>query len=297
MLEFKPIRLEDAEWMRPLLEKAGAKSCEASFGNMFAWAPTYSSEIARVGDRIIMKISSHIGECPASFLYPVGTGDAKPAVEAILEYFNDCRCCFRMYGLEEQEKEALEAAFPGKFHLDAHREHSDYVYLVSDLIELAGKKYHQKRNHLKKFYELNWSFEPITEATVEECLAFNEKWCEEKRALGMDGVDEEQIAVERCLRNMEKIGCFGGILRVDGNLAAFTVAERLNDDTVVIHFEKADASVPGAYPAINREFLANMCREYTYVNREDDLGIEGLRKAKLSYHPVELVVKYGVTLA
>ena len=96
MLEFKPIRLEDAEWMRPLLEKAGAKSCEASFGNMFAWAPTYSSEIARVGDRIIMKISSHIGECPASFLYPVGTGDAKPAVEAILEYFNDCRCCFRM---------------------------------------------------------------------------------------------------------------------------------------------------------------------------------------------------------
>ena len=112
-----------------------------------------------------------------------------------------------------------------------------------------------------------------------------------------DGVLAERCAVRLCLTHMEELGCFGGLLRVNGAVAAYTVGERLNSDTVVVHFEKAFSRIQGAYPAINREFLSRMCRDYAYVNREEDLGIEGLRRAKESYHPAFLVTKYGVTLA
>lgn len=296
MLDFHKITLNDGPWMREILKKTHHMSCEYCFGNHYAWQKTYDARVCRVNAYYIVGLRNDEGEDGISFLYPAGTGDIRPVIEALLKHCHEVGIRFRMHSMEEADKAELLRLFPGKFEITEHRDYADYVYRVSDLINLAGKKYHGKRNHLARFYENNWSFEPITADNVAECLEMNQRWSLENADTKEDGVLAERCAVRLCLTHMEELGCFGGLLRVNGEVAAYTVGERLSSDTVVVHFEKAFSRIQGAYPAINREFLSRMCGDYTYVNREEDLGIEGLRRAKESYHPAFLVTKYGVTL-
>ena len=272
-------------------------SCEYCFGNHYAWQKTYDARVCRINDYYVVGLRNDEGEDGISFLYPAGVGDIRPVIEALLKHCHEVGIRFRMHSMEKADKEELLRLFPEKFEITEHRDYADYVYRVSDLVNLSGKKYHGKRNHLARFYENDWSFEPITPDNVAECLEMNHRWSVENADTKEDGVLAERCAIRLCLTHMEELGCFGGLLRVNGEVAAYTVGERLNSDTVVVHFEKAFSRIQGAYPAINREFLSQMCRDYTYVNREEDLGIEGLRRAKESYHPAFLVTKYGVTLA
>lgn len=297
MLDFHKITMSDGPWMREILKKTYHMSCEYCFGNHYAWQKTYDARVCRVNDYYIVGLRNDEGEDGISFLYPAGTGDIKPVIEALLKHCHETGIRFRMHSMEEADREELLRLFPGKFVITEHRDYADYVYRVSDLVNLSGKKYHGKRNHLARFYENDWSFEPITADNVAECLEMNHRWSVENADTKEDGVLAERCAIRLCLTHMEELGCFGGLLRVNGEVAAYTVGERLNSDTVVVHFEKAFSRIQGAYPAINREFLSRMCGGYTYVNREEDLGIEGLRRAKESYHPAFLVTKYGVTLA
>lgn len=297
MLDFHKITLNDGPWMREILQKTHHMSCEYCFGNHYVWQKTYDARVCRINDYYIVGLRNDEGEDGISFLYPAGVGDIRPVIEALLKHCHEVGIRFRMHSMEEADKEELLRLFPEKFEITEHRDYADYVYRVSDLVNLSGKKYHGKRNHLARFYENDWSFEPITPDNVAECLEMNHRWSVENADTKEDGVLAERCAVRLCLTHMEELGCFGGLLRVNGEVAAYTVGERLNSDTVVVHFEKAFSRIQGAYPAINREFLSRMCRDYAYVNREEDLGIEGLRRAKESYHPAFLVTKYGVTLA
>ena len=297
MLDFHKLTLQDGPWMREILSRTHHMSCEYCFGNHYAWHRTYDARVCRINDYYIVALRNDEGENGISFLYPAGTGEIKPVMEALLAYCRSQGIRFRMHSVEEADKEQLIRLFPGKFCITEHRDYADYVYLVSDLVNLSGKKYHGKRNHLAHFYKNNWSFEPITAANVSECLEMNRQWSIENAELKEEGVLAERCAIRLCMTHLEELGCFGGLLRVDGKVVAYTVGERLNSDTVGVHFEKAFSHIQGAYPAINREFLAQMCQGYTYVNREEDLGIAGLRRAKESYHPLFLVAKYGVTLA
>ncbi len=297
MLDFHKITLNDGPWMRGILQKTHHMSCEYCFGNHYVWQKTYDARVCRINDYYIVGLRNDEGEDGISFLYPAGVGDIRPVIEALLKHCHEVGIRFRMHSMEEADKEELLRLFPEKFEITEHRDYADYVYRVSDLVNLSGKKYHGKRNHLARFYENDWSFEPITPDNVAECLEMNHRWSVENADTKEDGVLAERCAVRLCLTHMEELGCFGGLLRVNGAVAAYTVGERLNSDTVVVHFEKAFSRIQGAYPAINREFLSRMCRDYAYVNREEDLGIEGLRRAKESYHPAFLVTKYGVTLA
>ena len=297
MLDFHKITLNDGPWMRGILQKTHHMSCEYCFGNHYVWQKTYDARVCRINDYYIVGLRNDEGEDGISFLYPAGVGDIRPVIEALLKHCHEVGIRFRMHSMEEADKEELLRLFPEKFEITEHRDYADYVYRVSDLVNLSGKKYHGKRNHLARFYENDWSFEPITPDNVAECLEMNHRWSVENADTKEDGVLAERCAVRLCLTHMEELGCFGGLLRVNGAVAASTVGERLNSDTVVVHFEKAFSRIQGAYPAINREFLSRMCRDYAYVNREEDLGIEGLRRAKESYHPAFLVTKYGVTLA
>ncbi|MBM6920571.1 DUF2156 domain-containing protein [Phocea massiliensis] len=290
MLTFETITIQDRDWIKTINQTAPHASCEYCFGNLFIWQDMYHTQICRIGGYYTASFQTESG---TSFLFPIGTGALKPVIDEMLLHCGEQGIPFKMHSMEEQDKAALMQAFPGKFLISHCRDYDDYVYDVAALTSLSGKKYHGKRNHLARFYEQNWSFEPIGTQNIAECLAMQARWLAQKQ--NDPALLHEQKALFRAFSNWEALGFFGGLLRVNGEVCAYTIAEELNAETVVIHFEKADTQIPGVYAAINREFLARCCQKYRFVNREDDVGIEGLRRAKLSYHPIALVSKYEVS--
>ena len=206
-----------------------------------------------------------------------------------------------MYGVTKDQFASLDSWYPGRYQYTETRDYADYVYEAEKLATLSGKKLHSKRNHINRFkilYEERWDYERLTEDNVEECFQMALEW----RNLNEVDEDEEKNAemsvTLNSLRLFRELQLTGGILRVDGKIVAFTLGEPLNEDTFVVHIEKALADVEGAYTVINQQFVEHeILGKYKYVNREDDVGQEGLRKAKLSYKPAFLVEKGTVTLA
>ena len=294
MLEFRGIILEDKKWVDDLLSKRVYLSCEYCFGNHFIWKNAYTIQIAKKNDYYI--VSLHEEESGTSFLYPAGTGDVKPVLVALEEYCDNEKIPFRMHSASEQDIQNLERIFPGKYEFGSDRGYSDYIYHTEGLTKLAGKKLHGKRNHIARFKENNWSFEPITKDNVEDCIQMNNEWCRLNNHCQDQQLKDEFCAIRRSFKYFDELNFFGGLLRIDNRVVAYTIGERLNDDVVVVHIEKAFSDIQGAYPAINQEFVANMCQDYKFINREEDLGVEGLRKAKLSYRPIIVLEKFAVKI-
>jgi hypothetical protein len=177
------------------------------------------------------------------------------------------------------------------------RSQCDYVYLTQDLIELKGRKYHRKRNHIKQFQEkYSYQYIPLTPAWIPQCLQLETEWCDLRHCEASPGLLNESVAIKEAFTHFEELGVKGGAILINGKVEAFTLGDPLNSETVVIHIEKANPAYEGLYPTINQAFLEYQWSGYTYVNREQDLGEEGLRKAKESYFPHHLVNKYVVTL-
>ena len=220
------------------------------------------------------------------------------ALEQMMEFSERNGFPFSMYNVTPADFERLERWYPGRFQIEYDRDQADYVYESEKLITLAGKKLHGKRNHINKFkntYGDDWSYEPIHKENLEECFQMALKWRNEN---GCD--DDREKNAEMCvtlnaLRLFEELELTGGLLRAGGRIVAFTLGEPVCSDTFVVHIEKAFAEVPGAYPIINQQFAEHACAGYQYINREEDTGSEGLRKAKLSYRPVFMVEKGMVT--
>ena len=172
----------------------------------------------------------------------------------------------------------------------------DYVYKREKLAELKGKKLHGKRNHINKFIEEHPDFvyKKLDSSMYGECIAVYDEWKEEK------GLSEKEFANERrsvvlALENMDKLNLTGGAILLDGKIKAFTIGERLTENMQLIHIEKADAEINGLFPMINKMYVLNECKDVEYINREEDMGIEGMRKAKRSYFPDYMVKKYCAT--
>jgi hypothetical protein len=177
------------------------------------------------------------------------------------------------------------------------RDHSDYIYLTEDLIKLQGRKYHRKRNHIKQFKErYSYQYLALTPEWVSECLRLETEWCDLRHCEAIPGLANESIAIKEALGNFGQLRIKGGVILIDGRVEAFTLGEPLNRETAVIHIEKANPAFEGLYPLINQAFLEHEWPEYLYVNREQDLGEEGLRKAKESYFPHQMINKYTITL-
>ena len=194
--------------------------------------------------------------------------------------------------------ELLEKWYPGRFQIEYERDNADYVYESEKLAALPGKKLHGKRNHVNKFksiYANRWSYESISRENVEECFQMALRWRNDNGCNEDLEKNAEMCVTLNALRLFEELGLTGGVLRVDGEIVAFTIGEPVCSDTFVVHIEKAYAEIPGAYNMINQQFVEHECMDYTYVNREEDTGAEGLRRAKLSYRPVFLVEKGTVT--
>lgn len=288
MIEFRDICISDREHINNCLEKSDFMGCEYTFANNMAWKCLADSKIAFYKDFYI--VCSQTEENTPYFVFPSGTGDYRELFTELEKYAGSMGVPLKITGVTAESLGMLKEMFPDRFTVEYDRDSSDYIYLSSDLIGLEGKKYHGKRNHLTHFRSLDYTFSMISEKDFDDCISFctedyNNKYQDYSSIA-------EQYAINTYFSYFNELGLKGGIIRIDGKVAAVTVGERLNSDTFCVHIEKADRSFAGIYTAINNFFVSSAAQSYRYVNREEDLGIEGLRKAKLSYHPVFLLDKY-----
>ena len=214
------------------------------------------------------------------------------------DYFQSTGQPFIMSGVERFMVEEMERLRPGFFSFTGDRDNYDYVYQVQDLIELKGRKYHSKKNHVNSFYRSHGEpdYLPLCEALAPECIATVIEWCE-KRGCDDDPVlSGERDAIIEVLNHFDQLGVKGGAILINDKVEAFTFGEQINDDTAVIHVEKGNPDIRGIYPVINQSFCRHEWSGLSYVNREEDMGLEGLRKAKESYYPVKMVEKFAVKI-
>lgn len=283
MFDFRQAKISDAENIREKLIYAQPYGCEYSVGNILGWNHYYMGVFSMINDCFVLRIKDK-----NLFGFPKGK-DHIGALETIYSTYENCS----FFSLESRECEIIKNIFPGKFDFVPTRNSFDYIYRQSDLAQLKGKKYHSKRNHIAYFEKNNnWTYEEITPESIAECIEMNEKWYNENVDRDPIGIETERSVLNFALENYSVLGFLGGILRSDGEIVAFTFGEKLNDKTFVTHFEKAYSSVRGAYPMINMLFARESLKDFEYINREDDTGSEGLRKAKLSYHPEILLEKF-----
>ena len=198
--------------------------------------------------------------------------------------------------MTEKDKDELNFLFPKQFHIEETRDFFDYVYKSEDLANLQGRKYHSKKNHVSYFEKnFDWKYEPINENNIEQCLLLNEHWEGLNLQKNPEEISDESLAIKKALRHYFDLEFEGGVLTIQGEIVAFTFGERLNNNTFCTHVEKAYGNIRGAYQMINREFAKQLKDRYDFIKREEDTGSEGLRRAKLSYQPHKLVIKYSAT--
>lgn len=293
-VQYKRIDLSDKAWMDELFAMGERPSLEYNFTNTFVWRHVYRLRVARMADRMLILSDP---ENP-TFMFPAGRGPIEPVIEQMAKDAARAGVPLRFHALLAGEKAWLESTYPGRFDFEEYRDGADYVYERERLATLTGKKLAAKRNHINRFVENHpdWRYEPLTQANREEAREMNVAWCEEAKLRQMSDLGSEYCAVDQALRHFDALGLSGGLIRAGGRVVAFSVGDPLNEDTFLVHFEKAFADVQGAYPMINQQFVLHNCMDHTYVNREDDAGVEGLRKAKLSYDPHHLVDKYMASL-
>lgn len=291
-LEFRELLPQDAAWAAPLMAASGRMGCEYAYATAYMWSRYYEVRIARVGDAVILR--SDGGEVP-SFLVPIGV----PLEEgiALLRTYTDAEGVpLRIHGIDEEIRNQLCALYPDQVQFDSNDADYDYIYRTEDLANLIGNAYHSKKNHINAFSrKYDWQYEPLSNANVEEVKALSYEWCREKGDCQSESLASERCGIHRLLQHREQLSVIGGLIRVEGKAVAFTLGSPINESVFDVHVEKALSQYSGAYAVINREF-AKTLTVYPYLNRENDMGVPGLRRAKESYHPAILLKKYTCEL-
>ena len=293
---FKRAELEDKEIISRYFQHHTSRSCERTFVNVFLWSRKYPVKWAIVENTLVFKSED---DTHLSYAFPAGTDEDIQKAIAVLEKYSEKKGYpFSMYNVTPDNFERLEQWYPGRFQITYERDDADYIYESEKLATLSGKKLHGKRNHINKFKNTfgdRWSYEPMSVDNVEECFQMALDWRNDNGCNEDEEKNAEMCVTLNSLRLFQELELTGGVLRIDGKVVAFTMGEPVCSDTFVVNIEKAYADVPGAYPMINQQFVEHECMGYRYVNREEDTGAEGLRKAKLSYRPAFLIEKGTVT--
>ena len=291
MLQFKPVHIDDKDWMDELLTVEDSRSADFCFTNYYAWSDIFYTEVANHQDMLFGRY--YINNKPR-YLFPVGKGNLKEAIEAMIQDAKKEGVSLRITGITSEYLDIIEKAFPNTFSFSSFFSMFDYVYSAEKLATLSGKKLHSKRNHIHRFEDENdWCFEPVRQSNIWECLEMTDKWMELNQ--GETDYSTEQRALKRVFQHFEEMKMEGGLIRSSGEVIAYCLGEKLNSDTYVVHFEKAFSSIQGAYAIINREFVKCLMARYPeikYINREEDMGEENIRKAKKSYYPDFMIEKY-----
>ena len=296
MIEFRDLKLEDKELINTYFRKGQYNNSECTFTNMFIWRECYAVQWAIVDGLLVVKP----GQADDSWILPpfgdYAACDPKAVLLKVRDYFAALGKPLMLRAVTESIKTVLEETCPGMFELEEERDLEDYLYNGDDLRELKGRKYHSKRNHLSNFRENypDYEYQPLTADMLEDVWEYINLWCKQKECSGKfsPGLICEKQAIREALDHFGELDYKGAVIRLNGQIEAFTMGEKINDETVVIHVEKANGTINGLYSAINQEFLLHQWPDVAFVNREEDTGDEGLRKAKMSYHPVALVKKY-----
>lgn len=312
--EMRELTLQDRALIEGLLSGAEPDTSELTFTNLFIWRHAYGLRLSRAHGALC--IFAWSADPEDSFLLPplsVGArcsdragdlatsreaapGDGAAVVEAALRHLAAAGRDAKLSRVSAAQLERLGISAE-RFTIEPDRDNWDYVYLVRDLVELSGDKYHQKRNHIAQFRAAHdFEYRALTPDLIAGCERLQDLWCDEKHCDLSATLRAESRAVKEALRSLEQLGAVGGCIVIDGRVEAFTLGEPLNRDTVTIHLEKANAAYHGLYQVINQQFLERQWRDFTYVNRQQDLGVEGLRRAKVSYHPHHMIEKYVVRL-
>ena len=298
MLEFQKPRLSDREWILPLLAEEGLPLCNYSFPVLYCWQDAYHFKIARAEDRLLVRLKSTLGH---AYLWPVGRGNPRPALEEISADAALHGEPVRLIGLTLYHRNWLADAFPDRFAFAETRDGFDYLYDVDRLADLPGKKLHAKRNHIHRLDDTcpGWVWTPLTDQDIPDCLAMDERWhreaLERESEQAVTTLEEDHRAMAMALENRDRLGLEGVVLRWEGRVFAFSLGAPLTDTVFDVHFERAQGDIQGAYAAVNRSLARYVREKYPavrYLDREDDMGLPGLRKAKLSYYPDHLEVNY-----
>ena len=296
MLPFRPTKITDKEDYDKIVKPLNSLLCAHCFVDLFIWKGAYDTQICIQDGFVFLK--QKLGD-ETIYTFPLGKGDTKKAVEELMQDAKDRGVNFNLAAINNEQKEELEKIMPDYFDFVDRRDSQDYIYTSESLITLAGKKLHSKRNFVNRFKsenEDNWSYENITNDNIHEAFEYHLSWC----ALNKDNEDEdifnETCAISLALKNFDALELKGGLLRLNGKVIAFTLGSRANEDMFIVHIEKADYTISGNYQMINNQFAISNFEGIKYINREEDLGSEGLRKAKLSYNPAMLSDNYSAVI-
>ncbi|CEJ72595.1 Uncharacterized conserved protein [[Clostridium] sordellii] len=299
---FKEIDIDSYKELRPFFNSVDYEACEYCFTTLYMWRDMYKTSYY-IEDDFAIIVGEYEGD--RFSVLPLAKKDKiHKAIAFMINYFKNEDHRIYLRAVTKEVVELLQKDYPGRFEYIEERDYFDYVYDAESLRTLKGRKNQKKRNHLNYFikeYEGRFEYKKLDKENFDDCITLLKAWTVNKEENGdkEEGIDDEFVAIKKIfdhydvLREDVKIS---GIY-IDNKLEAFTIGEKINEHMAVIHIEKANPEIRGLYPYINQQFLVNEFPDVELVNREEDLGLEGLRKAKLSYHPCKFVEKYTVTEA
>lgn len=296
MLDFSEINISNKAYFDRYLNLYNSQISEMTFTNLFMWRNLYKFRYTEISGLLCI-VSVSDKEEPFA-LMPCGKvqkDNFQEAVYGLKKYFNKNNWKLIFKRVPESEVFYFNEFEESDKEIVSDDNNSDYIYLTSDLIELKGKKFDGKRNHINRFKrQYNYEYVVLDESHIDECIRITDEWCEERDCDKHRGLYCEKKANIELLNNISQLGCRGALIKVNGRFEAYTTGEMLNNETAVIHIEKANSKLNGLYTLVNQQFCENEWKNTYYINREQDLGIEGLKKAKLSYNPVKMADKYSV---
>lgn len=283
MLEFKPITIDDRDTMMRYMAPLTLGTTESTFTELFLWAEHYKNEFCIRDDMLFIRSG-------LKYLTPFGAGNFQAAIDLLPE--DAALICVSPHNVEK-----ITAIYPERFEIREMRDSFDYIYRSEDLISLKGKKLHSKRTNINKFLKnYEYEFVEISSENLQEIRDFQAFWLEKNvNGENRDSLEGENFAIERAFSNFDALGLKCGAIKIDGKVCAYSYGVPINDKVFLICVEKADTAYSGIYQVINRDFAAHFCKDYEFINREEDLGDEGLRRAKMSYNPAYLAKKYMLT--
>ncbi len=284
---WKKIDIEDKQLITGYLKNTGSEISELNFTNLFLWQPGQDIRYREMDGFLVVRDGLEDYE----YYFPVGEGDFGTVVNHLRELHKGGPLVFRC--LDESMKDVLESTLPAEFTITHTPDRDDYIYSAENLIELPGRKYRNKRNFVLGFQrDYDFEYHRLTADTVDRVVYSQLEWCNERNCELFSSLHREKIGIMRVLEHFGELDYIGGYIEINGKVEAFTFGEAISDDMVVIHIEKANNQVRGLYQYINMHFLEQEWRNYSFVNRECDLGIDGLRQAKLSYKPDRMIRKF-----
>lgn len=284
--KFRSLELSDYEAFNWIFINNPSVISEFTFTNLFSWRNAYRLRVSALDDFILLKSEANKEN---KFFSPLGAGEPKGLMERILSEADNV-----FVRIPESITSLFDADARYKVFLD--RDNSDYLYKTEELINLKGEKYDGKRNLIKKFKSTTaYEYLKLDHSNIQECLDFQEEWCSLKDCESQESLKNERRAVEEMVAHCSLFELGAGAIRIDGKIRAVAIGQALNPDTFVVHVLKADSRISGLYQVLLNEFLSQEAKDFDFTNLEQDLGLEGLRKFKLSYQPMKMINKYIVS--